>query len=130
MREDCAQMMQRYDVRPRAVDLLSSKFSGGNQQKLVLAREAAPEPRVLLVGQPTRGVDIGAVEFIHGRLRAMRDAGGAVLLVSSELDEVLALADRVLVMERGRIVGELPIEQCSEGALGRLMGGAAQAATA
>jgi simple sugar transport system ATP-binding protein len=69
-------------------------------------------------------VDIGAIEFIHGRLRAMRDAGGAVLLVSSELDEVLALADRVLVMERGRIVGELPIEQCSEGALGRLMGGA------
>ena len=124
MRDDCAQMMERYDVRPRAADLRSSKFSGGNQQKLVLAREAAPEPRVLLVGQPTRGVDIGAIEFIHGRLRAMRDAGGTVLLVSSELDEVLALADRVLVMDRGRIVGELPIEQCSEAELGRLMGGA------
>jgi simple sugar transport system ATP-binding protein len=127
MRDDCAAMMERYDVRPRACDLRSSKFSGGNQQKLVLAREAAPEPRVLLVGQPTRGVDIGAIEFIHSRLRAMRDAGGAVLLVSSELDEVLALADRVLVMDRGRIVGELPIEQCSEAALGRLMGGAGQA---
>jgi general nucleoside transport system ATP-binding protein len=124
MRDDCAQMMEKYDVRPRACDLRSSKFSGGNQQKLVLAREAAPEPRVLLVGQPTRGVDIGAIEFIHGRLRAMRDAGGTVLLVSSELDEVLALADRVLVMDRGRIVGELPIEQCSEAELGRLMGGA------
>ena len=124
MRDDCVQMMDRYDVRPRAADLRSSKFSGGNQQKLVLAREAAPEPRVLLVGQPTRGVDIGAIEFIHGRLRAMRDAGGTVLLVSSELDEVLALADRVLVMDRGRIVGELPIEQCNEAELGRLMGGA------
>jgi simple sugar transport system ATP-binding protein len=127
MHDDCAAMMERYDVRPRAVELRSSKFSGGNQQKLVLAREAAPEPRVLLVGQPTRGVDIGAIEFIHGRLRAMRDAGGALLLVSSELDEVLALADRVLVMERGRIVGELPIDQCSEAALGRLMGGASHA---
>jgi ABC-type uncharacterized transport system ATPase subunit len=127
MRDDCAQMMERYDVRPRQCDLRSSKFSGGNQQKLVLAREAAPEPRVLLVGQPTRGVDIGAIEFIHGRLRAMRDAGGAVLVVSSELDEILALADRVLVMNAGRIVGELPIGQCSEAALGRLMGGAGDA---
>jgi general nucleoside transport system ATP-binding protein len=131
MRDDCAQMMERYDVRPRACDLRSSKFSGGNQQKLVLAREAQSHdrlPRVLLVGQPTRGVDIGAIEFIHGRLRAMRDGGGSILLVSSELDEVLALADRVVVMDRGRIVGELPIEQCSEAELGRLMGGAGHAA--
>ncbi|MEO8161738.1 MAG: ABC transporter ATP-binding protein, partial [Arenimonas sp.] len=124
MRQDCAAMMERYDVRPRNPQLRSSKFSGGNQQKLVLAREAMPEPKVLLVGQPTRGVDIGAIEFIHGRLRAMRDAGGAVLVVSSELDEILALADRVIVMNAGRIAGELPIEQCSESALGRLMGGA------
>lgn len=128
IRDDCARMMERYDVRPRAPELRSSKFSGGNQQKLVLAREAAPEPQVLLVGQPTRGVDIGAVEFIHGRLRAMRDAGGAVLVVSSELEEILALADRVLVMDCGRIAGELPIEQCSEAELGRLMGGAARQA--
>ena len=94
----------------------------------MLAREAAPEPRILLVGQPTRGVDIGAIEFIHERLRAMRDGGSTVLLVSSELDEILALSDRVLVMNAGRIVGELPIEQCSEAALGRLMGGAGQKA--
>jgi len=87
-------MMDRFDVRPRDAELLSSKFSGGNQQKLVLARETRPAPRVLLVGQPTRGVDIGAIEFIHDRLRALRDAGCAVLLVSSELDEILALADR------------------------------------
>ena len=124
MQGDCAEMMERYDVRPRNPLLRSSRFSGGNQQKLVLAREAAPEPQVLLVGQPTRGVDIGAIEFIHGRLRAMRDAGGAVLLVSSELDEILALSDRVIVMNAGRVAGELPIEQCSEAALGRLMAGA------
>jgi ABC-type uncharacterized transport system ATPase subunit len=119
-----AAMMADYDVRPRNPLLRSSKFSGGNQQKLVLAREAQTQPRVLLVGQPTRGVDIGAIEFIHARLRAMRDAGGAVLVVSSELDEILALADRVLVMDRGGIAGELPIAQCSEAALGRLMAGA------
>ncbi len=132
MRQDCAEMMERYDVRPRNPGLRSSKFSGGNQQKLVLAREAfatGTEPQVLLVGQPTRGVDIGAIEFIHGRLCAMRDAGGAVLVVSSELDEILALADRVIVMNAGRVVGELPIEQCSESALGRLMGGATVAET-
>ncbi len=124
MKGDCAQMMERYDVRPRNPALRSSKFSGGNQQKLVLAREAMLHPQVLLVGQPTRGVDIGAIEFIHGRLRAMRDAGGAVLVVSSELDEILALSDRVIVMNAGRIAGELPIAECSESALGRLMGGA------
>jgi simple sugar transport system ATP-binding protein len=124
MRDDCAAMMERYDVRPRNPLLRSSKFSGGNQQKLVLAREALPEPQVLLVGQPTRGVDIGAIEFIHGRLRAMRDAGGAVLVVSSELDEILALSDRVIVMNAGRIAGELPIAECNEATLGRLMGGA------
>jgi simple sugar transport system ATP-binding protein len=122
---DAASMMERYDVRPRDPRIRSGQFSGGNQQKLVLAREAMPEPKVLLVGQPTRGVDIGAIEFIHGRLRAMRDAGGALLVVSSELDEILALADRVLVMNGGRISGELPIDACTEGALGRLMGDAA-----
>ena len=130
MRRSTEQMMAAYDVRPRNADLKAAKFSGGNQQKLVLAREAlAPErpPQVLLVGQPTRGVDIGAIEFIHGRLRAMRDAGGAVLLVSSELDEILALSDRVLVMDRGRIVGELAIADCTEAALGRLMAGASAA---
>jgi simple sugar transport system ATP-binding protein len=124
MRADTADMMERYDVRPRNPLLRSSKFSGGNQQKLVLAREALAQPQVLLVGQPTRGVDIGAIEFIHGRLRAMRDAGGAVLVVSSELDEILALADRVVVMNAGRIAGELPIAACTEAALGKLMGGA------
>jgi simple sugar transport system ATP-binding protein len=127
MQAGTAAMMESYDVRPRNPLLKSAKFSGGNQQKLVLAREALPGPKVLLVGQPTRGVDIGAIEFIHGRLRALRDAGSAVLVVSSELDEILALSDRVLVMAGGRIAGELPIEQCTENALGCLMGGAEQA---
>jgi simple sugar transport system ATP-binding protein len=124
MHTDTVAMMAQYDVRPPNPALRCSKFSGGNQQKLVLAREAWPHPNVLLVGQPTRGVDIGAIEFIHGRLRTMRDAGGAVLVVSSELDEILALSDRVLVMCGGRITGELPIADCTEAALGRLMSGA------
>ncbi len=123
MHADTEAMLATYDVRPPNAELRCAKFSGGNQQKLVLAREALPQPQVLLVGQPTRGVDIGAIEFIHGRLRAMRDAGGAVLVVSSELDEILALSDRVLVMCDGRITGELPIALCNEAELGRLMGG-------
>ncbi len=123
MRDATARLMERFDVRPRNVQLPSAGFSGGNQQKLVLARELSQAPRVLLVGQPTRGVDIGAIEFIHGQLRALRDAGCALLLVSSELDEILALADRVIVMHRGRIGGELPIAACSESRLGLLMAG-------
>jgi simple sugar transport system ATP-binding protein len=79
---------------------------------------------VLLVGQPTRGVDIGAIEFIYERLRALRDAGCTVLLVSSELDEILALSDRVIVMNQGRVMGELPIDECNESKLGMLMTGA------
>ncbi len=121
MREQTAVMQERFDVRPRDVNLGSSKFSGGNQQKLVMAREIGQAPTVLLVGQPTRGVDIGAIEFIHGQLRAMRDAGCAVLLVSSELDEILALADRVIVMNAGHITGELDIDACDEKSLGLLM---------
>jgi simple sugar transport system ATP-binding protein len=126
MRQATADMMERFDVRPRNPALQSSKFSGGNQQKLVLARELGQGPKVLLVGQPTRGVDIGAIEFIYGQLRAMRDAGCAVLVVSSELDEILALSDRVIVMNQGRIAGELAIGDCTEAGLGLLMTGASQ----
>ena len=126
MRSATAQMMERFDVRPRDPELGSSKFSGGNQQKLVLARELGQAPKVLLVGQPTRGVDIGAIEFIYSQLRAMRDAGCAVLVVSSELDEILALSNRVIVMNQGRVTGELAIEECSEANLGLLMTGGAR----
>lgn len=125
MRSATQDMMQRFDVRPPTPELQSSKFSGGNQQKLVLAREIGQAPKVLLVGQPTRGVDIGAIEFIYSQLRALRDAGCAVLVVSSELDEILDLADRVVVMNNGHITGELAIADCTEAGLGLLMTGAA-----
>jgi general nucleoside transport system ATP-binding protein len=118
---DTDTLMQRFDVRPPQAKLGSSKFSGGNQQKLILAREFNQSPQVLLVGQPTRGVDIGAIEFIHSQLRQLRDAGCAILLVSSELEEILALSDRVIVMNHGHITGELPVQACNEHSLGLLM---------
>lgn len=120
----CAELMERFDVRPRTPGLLSSSFSGGNQQKLILAREMAGHPRLLLVGQPTRGVDIGAIEFIRRELIASRDAGCAVLVVSVELEEILSLADRILVMSGGRIVGEVAAADADERALGLMMTGA------
>ncbi len=119
----CAGWLERYDIRPRAPTLPAIAFSGGNQQKLVVARELEHDPDLLLVGQPTRGVDIGAIEFIHARLVALRDSGKALLLVSVELDEILALADRILVMFDGRIVGEVAAEEADERRIGLLMAG-------
>ena len=103
---DEATKMEAFDIRPRAPLLKTANFSGGNQQKIVLAREIERNPAVILIGQPTRGVDIGAIEFIHKRIVALRDAGKAVLLVSVELDEIFALADRILVLCAGRVTGE------------------------
>ncbi len=117
------QQATEHDIRPPNGALPTSAFSGGNQQKIVLARELDRNPDLLLVGQPTRGVDIGAIEFIHRRLVALRDAGKALLVVSVELDEILALADRILVMHAGRIVGELSRAAANERALGLLMAG-------
>ncbi|MEM9198393.1 MAG: ABC transporter ATP-binding protein [Pseudomonadota bacterium] len=117
--------MQGFDVRPADPYLKAANFSGGNQQKIVLAREIERDPEVLLVGQPTRGVDVGAIEAIHRRLIALRDAGKAILLVSVELDEIRALADRILVMFDGRITGEVSPET-GEGAIGLLMAGVTQ----
>jgi simple sugar transport system ATP-binding protein len=121
---DCGKMMEAFDVRPPEPDLGSSKFSGGNQQKLILAREMARMPKVLLVGQPTRGVDIGAIEFIHRQIVAMRDEGTAVLLVSVELDEIMALADRIIVMFQGKIVGETIGDRADERQIGLWMANA------
>ncbi|MFC1460105.1 ABC transporter ATP-binding protein [Microvirga arabica] len=121
--EDLAKKMEQYDVRPPAPRLKSSKFSGGNQQKIVLAREIERNPKVLLVGQPTRGVDIGAIEFIHRRLIALRDAGVAILLVSVELDEIMNLSDRILTMCGGKITGERKASLTNEQELGLLMAG-------
>ncbi|MBN9064567.1 MAG: heme ABC transporter ATP-binding protein [Rhizobiales bacterium 65-9] len=125
-----AKRMQAYDVRPPDPFLRAAAFSGGNQQKIVLAREIEQDPALLLVGQPTRGVDIGAIEFIHRRILAMRDAGKAVLLVSVELDEILSLSDRILVMCGGKIIGERNANETNERDLGLLMAGVDHQATA
>jgi simple sugar transport system ATP-binding protein len=126
--KECADWMASYDVRPTVPEQRAGDFSGGNQQKIVLAREMERNPDLLLVGQPTRGVDIGAIEFIHKQLIAMRDAGKAILLVSVELDEIMSLADRILVMFDGMIVGETSQGEATEQALGLLMAGETTAA--
>ena len=118
-------VMQEYDVRPTSPNLITSNFSGGNQQKIILSRELNESPKILLVGQPTRGVDIGAIEFIHQRLIDMRDKGAAILLVSVELDEVLSLSDRIVVMFDGNIVGEKINKNVTDRELGLLMAGVA-----
>lgn len=120
-----ARLMREHDVRPGDPALRSALFSGGNQQKLIMAREIERDPAVLLVGQPTRGVDIGGIDAIHQRLLACRAAGKAVLVVSVELEEILALADRILVMFDGRIMGELTAAEANEQRLGLLMAGVA-----
>ncbi|MBZ9748017.1 ABC transporter ATP-binding protein [Mesorhizobium sp. CO1-1-7] len=119
---DARDKIEKYDIRPGNPRLKTANFSGGNQQKIVLAREIEQDPGVLIVGQPTRGVDVGAIEFIHKRLIAMRDQGKAVLVVSVELDEIRSLSDRILVMFAGRVVGERGPD-ATEGELGLLMAG-------
>jgi len=121
----CKAEMQEFDVRPDDPLLRSAKFSGGNQQKIILARELERDPDLLIVGQPTRGVDIGAIEFIHKRLIALRDQGKAVLLVSVELDEIRSLSDRILVMFAGKIMGERD-SSADERELGLLMAGVSE----
>jgi general nucleoside transport system ATP-binding protein len=100
-------IIEKFDVRPPNHELAAKSLSGGNQQKLIIGREFDSNPKLLLVSQPTRGVDIGAIEFIHRKLIELRDSGSAVLLVSAELEEVTALADRLLVIANGKFVGEV-----------------------
>ena len=119
--------MRAFDVRPQDPKLKSANFSGGNQQKLILARELDQSPSVLLVGQPTRGVDIGAIELIHQKIVAMRDSGCAVLLVSVELDEIIALSDRIIVMFDGKIVGTVKGDEADKTTLGLMMANALDA---
>ena len=120
---DTEKKMATFDVRPPIASLPAKSFSGGNQQKIVVAREMERNPALLLIGQPTRGVDIGAIEFIHKQIVALRDAGTAVLLVSVELDEIMSLSDRIAVMFDGRIMGERAPETTNERELGLLMAG-------
>lgn len=116
-------LIRDFDVRPPNAALPARALSGGNQQKLIIGREFDLQPKLLLVSQPTRGVDIGAIEFIHRKLIELRNAGAAILLVSAELEEVLSLADRVLVMYQGRIVGTVDPQQVQQEEIGLLMTG-------
>lgn len=119
-----ARIIQEHDIRPPDPDLPVSSLSGGNAQKVVLARETGRGPSLLLAGQPTRGVDVGAVEAIHARLRRLRDHGAGIVLVSADLSEILALSDRVLVIHRGRIVAEVSADGATAESLGEHMTGA------
>ena len=120
-------LMNRFDVRPPDPRLAAKGFSGGNQQKIVIAREIDATPKVLLIGQPTRGVDIGAIEFIHSQIVEMKEQGCAILLVSVELDEILALSDRIMVMNAGRVVGTVLRDEADHRRLGLMMAGEAAA---
>jgi simple sugar transport system ATP-binding protein len=115
------EIISAFDVRPANATLPARALSGGNQQKLIIGREFKVEPKLLLVSQPTRGVDIGAIEFIHRKLVALRDAGCAVLLVSAELEEVTSLSDRLLIIHEGRIVGEVDPKVATVEEIGLLM---------
>jgi simple sugar transport system ATP-binding protein len=123
IRARALEVIKDFDVRPPNPDLPARALSGGNQQKLIIGREFNLRPKLLLVSQPTRGVDIGAIEFIHRKLVALRDAGCAVLLVSAELEEVTALADRLLIMREGRIAGEVDPKVATVEEIGLLMTG-------
>jgi simple sugar transport system ATP-binding protein len=121
IRARAAEIIAGFDVRPTNQDLPARALSGGNQQKLIIGREFELHPKLLLVSQPTRGVDIGAIEFIHRKLVALRDAGCAVLLVSAELEEVTTLSDRLLVIHEGRIVGDVDPKVATIEEIGLLM---------
>ena len=130
MRAATARAIDSFSIRAPGPDTAASALSGGNQQKLVLARELGLEPKLLLAAQPTRGLDVGAAEYVHGRLLAARDEGMAILLVSTELDEILALSDRILVMYEGRAMGLVNAEEATRETIGLMMAGMARGAAA
>lgn len=121
-------LVEQYDIRTPSVDTAVANLSGGNQQKVIVAREFRDGLRLIIASQPTRGIDVGSIEYIHEQLVAQRDAGVAVLVVSTELDEVMALGDRILVMYRGRVVGDLPRDRTSHQEVGLYMAGATDTA--
>jgi simple sugar transport system ATP-binding protein len=122
VRQNAAHRVAEFDIRTHSVEATVSSLSGGNQQKVVLARELSRQLSLLIACQPTRGLDVGAIEFVHKRLIEERDRGTAVVIISTELDEVVALADRIAVMYRGRIVGIVPPDTSRE-VLGLMMAG-------
>jgi simple sugar transport system ATP-binding protein len=123
IRKFCAKLMAAFDVRAPSPDVMAGGLSGGNQQKLVLAREFSRCPKLLIAAQPTRGLDVGATEFIHNSLLAERKRGAAILLLSLELSEIMDLSDRILVFYEGKIVGECLRETTNEDEIGLLMTG-------
>jgi simple sugar transport system ATP-binding protein len=122
---EAKRLISKFDVRTPSVFTPAGKLSGGNAQKMILARELARNPRVLLAAQPTRGLDVSAIEFIHNQILQQRDSGVAVLLFSTELEEILTLSDRVAVMYCGQIVGIVDSDQVDVNQLGLMMGGSA-----
>jgi simple sugar transport system ATP-binding protein len=123
IKETVESEMKKYDVRPKNPDLLASQFSGGNQQKIIIAREFGKNPSLIIAANPTRGVDIGAIEFIHDQILKSRDSGAAILLISSELDEITKLSDRILVMYNGKIVAQYTRGQADDHTIGLAMCG-------
>lgn len=123
IRENAEALREEFDIRSAGVMQTAGSLSGGNKQKVVVAREMSFKPRLLMAAQPTRGVDVGSIEFIHKRIVAARDAGAAVLLVSAELDEVLSLSDRIAVVHGGAVVAEMPAKDADRTEIGRLMAG-------
>ena len=122
--------VEQFDVRTPGISVPVSNLSGGNQQKVIVARELSRPIQLLIASQPTRGLDVGSIEYIHGQIIRKRDEGCAVLLVSPELDEVVNLADRIAVMYAGRILAILPAEQATREQLGLLMAGVTDAVPA
>ena len=128
MIERAYELLRAYDVRGGGPQTRAAGLSGGNQQKVVLAREVERDPKLLVAAQPTRGLDVGAIEFVHRRLIEERDEGRAILLVSFELEEVLSLSDRILVVYEGRIAGEFPPTATQEELGLAMVGGTREAA--
>lgn len=121
VRKLASRLVEMFDVRPRRIDAAIGTLSGGNRQKVIVARELSSDPKLLLVAQPTRGLDVGSIEFIHNQIIRLRDEGAAVLLVSAELDEIMSLSDRIGVLYHGRIVGETERADATRERLGLLM---------
>lgn len=123
VRSNADRWIEEFDIRTPSGSLPAGSLSGGNKQKVVIAREMSIDPVLLLAAQPTRGVDVGSIEFIHRRIVEARDNGAAVLLVSAELDEIMSLSDRIVVVHGGKVVAELDPETADRGEIGRLMAG-------
>ncbi len=123
VRATAARLVREYDVRPPQTQLSAGNLSGGNAQKLVLARELDAAPEVLIAAQPTRGLDINAIQYVHRRLLEQRDRGVAILLISTELEEIFNLSDRIAVLFEGRIAGIVPSERRNQHHVAQLMAG-------